>query len=358
MSDIDFKAITDTDGNEISGVYTVDSFEKYLEVIQGELGRFYKGPDERYRYFRGQLRRAREWPLKTSLGRYKHLHGMSPRELSNTERAVLETFKNHLLSFLTHLPRNDWEALAIAQHHKLPTRFLDWTTNPLVALYFATRVTETNYSTAMAALIDLPVPPTKHPVDSAVYVLRNEPRRYADLVKEDLEEDDVKPVPDLATTFASSDDGYSEFGIELSDAKAERLKLDQPWLAQMSPEFDQRFEAPRMKKAAEGTGEEKGSVSELPSPFHIFENIIYDPPHVSPRIRAQDGVLLACFQPLQPLGEQDYIEIVVKAESHEEIRGRLEQYGLFDKQLFPDLDGIATWLKYREFEVKNRDNSV
>lgn len=358
MSDIDFKAITDSDGNEISGSYTVDSFEKYLEVIEERIARFYKKPDERHRYFRGQIRRAKDWPLKTSLGRYKHLQRMSVRELSNTEKAVLETFKNHLFSLLTHLPRNDWEALAIAQHHKLPTRFLDWTTNPLVALYFATRNTQISYASPRDILdYDSDIPEFRS-VDSAVYVLINEPRRYADLVKEDLEEDDVKPVPDLATTPASSDDGYSEFGIAPRDAEAERLRLDQPWLAQMSPEFDQQYEASLTKKSAEGSGEQNGGVAELPSPFHIFENIIYDPPHVSPRIRAQDGVLLACSQPLQPLGEQDYIEIVIKAKAHEDIRGRLEQYGLFDKQLFPDLDGIATWLKYREFESKNRDNSA
>jgi hypothetical protein len=64
--------------------------------------------------------------------------------------------------------------------------------------------------------------------------------------------------------------------------------------------------------------------------------------------------LLACHRPLEPLEESDYIEIIIKAKSHDGIRRELDKYGVFDKQLFPDLDGMAKWLKYRVFEINGQ----
>ncbi len=82
--------------------------------------------------FRGMS--DKDWELKNTL--YRNC-GEQSNEL---EKSLIRNFSKYAAKEIAMIPGVDsvWKTLATAQHNGLPTRLLDWTYSPLVAMHFAT----------------------------------------------------------------------------------------------------------------------------------------------------------------------------------------------------------------------------
>ena len=86
-------------------------------------------------WYRGQSNSAAHKLLPT-IGRAYEYNGRSVQFDRNQEWQLLHRFRRRAFPYVGSV-MNEWEAMFLARHHSLPTRLLDWTRNPLVALYFA-----------------------------------------------------------------------------------------------------------------------------------------------------------------------------------------------------------------------------
>ncbi len=68
---------------------------------------------------------------------YRHRFRKDPNDLVELERQLIARFRQRSIPYHSRDLREQWEALFFMQHFGVPTRLLDWTENPLIALHFA-----------------------------------------------------------------------------------------------------------------------------------------------------------------------------------------------------------------------------
>jgi hypothetical protein len=195
------------------------------------------------------------------------------------EGHLLRTFRRYAHRYST--PGDSiWNWLAVAQHHGLPTRLLDWTYSPYVALHFAT---DENHRSG---------------TDSAIwcvnYVKSNQllPERLRAILREE---------------------GADVFTAEMLSHAAATL----PAFDRLAPEpFVAFFEPPSLD-------------DRIVNQFALFSL----PSSASIRL---DHWL--------DTHEQIARKIIIPAAAIREIRDKLDQANITERVLFPGLDGLSRWL--------------
>jgi hypothetical protein len=68
---------------------------------------------------------------------YRHKTTTAIADLSRLESQLMTRFRQRSIPMHSRSLQDNWDALYFMQHYRVPTRLLDWTENPFVALYFA-----------------------------------------------------------------------------------------------------------------------------------------------------------------------------------------------------------------------------
>jgi len=219
----------------------------------------------------------KSWRLETSLKR------LGP-ECANVERPLLRSFTKYAKP--GELSSNSlWFRLAVAQHHGLPTRLMDWSVSPKVAAHFATYEEEHFDKDGVIWCVD--VAKARELLPSILREKLNE--EYAFLFSIEM----LESIP-MLTSLRDFD----------------KLGND--------GEFVLFFEPPSLDDRIINQG---AIMSVMP------------------------GVTLDLEELLARAGHDIYHRIIIPSKLKWELRDKLDQDNVTERMLFPGLDGLSRWLK-------------
>jgi hypothetical protein len=110
-------------------IVRLDSWEEFLQAITST----------RYSNWAFRGERDERWPLYSAISRYFRNFGVHIQAWPEQERRILRIFKRKAHVYLAQPPDpdDDFQWLALMQHHGAPTRLIDFTWSPYVAAFFA-----------------------------------------------------------------------------------------------------------------------------------------------------------------------------------------------------------------------------
>jgi hypothetical protein len=204
----------------------------------------------------------------------------------NPERMLAE-FKRQARPFVERPLMNEFEWMFLAQHHGLPTRLLDWSTNALAALYFAV-------SGASAATGD-----------------------GSEICEEFLE----------PNSNELRDDGFAVFVIDPGSINTKILDVPDPIDISAVPDHWAHYLDPASNDKA-------------------YLPLCVTAPHISSRIRAQSGVFTLHGANIWPLDYYDALrplitKIFIPNTAGDSIANSLTKVGINRSFIYPGLDAIA-----------------
>jgi len=217
----------------------------------------------------------KDWGLETSLQRLGPAY-------ADVERPMLRSFNKYAKT--GEIPSEGlWFKLAVAQHHGLPTRVMDWSVSPKVAAHFATYEEE------------------HYDQDGAIWCV--------DVVKAmELLPPDLREILDTESAVL--------FSVEMLDVIK---SLDDFDALLQHGEFVVFFEPPSLDDRI------------------INQNAV---------MSAMPGVRLDLRKFLsQPANKEIFYRIVIPKGLKWELRDKLDQNNVTERMLFPGLDGLSRWLK-------------
>jgi hypothetical protein len=193
----------------------IESLSDFLACVAGEKQSFKSDL-----LFRGQ---RCDWTLLPKLARYQWRGKV--QDLPNSERIIMDEFRRVTARLVSSTVINDWDLLAVAQHHGLPTRLIDWTYSALAALWMVVKQGPDENGENRHGVVWILKAPVEDFIDA---VAGNRPEKPSD-VKESwvfrpkVIADRIHAQSGIFTVHALSEDTKQFIPLEVSSTFTEKL---------------------------------------------------------------------------------------------------------------------------------------